>query len=122
MLDSDEFEFRFDCGVCQPSSSLKSSDKESIISSIALHHIIYSSKGELDEVKMGLSTLNFLELLQNNDSMRSLLEGRQSFLTTSCLQELFAPRFSPRGSNARASEEATMMFFLDVLHEIEGKY
>lgn len=122
MLDSDEFEFRFDCGVCQPTTSFTLADKESIISSIALHYTIYSCKGELDELKLGLSSLNFLDLLKQNDCIRSLLEGRDSSLTTHCLQDIFVPQFSPRGSNSRAAEEATMMFFLDLLHEIEGRY
>ena len=120
MLDSDEFEFRFDCGICQPSSSFTLRNKEEIISSISLHYVTLSCKGELDELKVGLSALKFLDLLKQNDNIRSLLEGRQTCLTAHVLQDLFVPKFSPRGSNARTGEEATMMFFLDFLHEIEG--
>ena len=121
MLDSEEFELRFDCGVCQPASSLTLSDKEMIISSITLHHIILSCKAELDELKKGLSSLNFLDLLKHNDCIRSLLEGRQTCLTARILQDIFVPEFSPHGSNARASEEANMMFFIDLLYEVEGR-
>ena len=121
MLDSEEFEFRFECGVCQPSASLALSDRENIIFSIVLHYVIYSCKGELDQLRLGLSAVNFLDVLRDNDSVRSLLEGRQSHLTPQSLQDLFVPQFSPRGSNARATEEATMMFFLDLLYEIEGR-
>ena len=58
MLDSEDLEFRFDSGICQPSSSLTLGDKEQTISSITLHYIIFSCKGELDALKMGLSALN----------------------------------------------------------------
>ena len=120
MLDSEEFEFRFDCSICQPASSLTLSDKEVIISSTTLHHVIFSCKGELDELKKGLTTLNFLDLLKHNDCIRSLLEGRQTCLTARILQDIFVPLFSPRGSNARAREEANMFFF-DLVYEVEGR-
>ena len=92
--------------------TLTLSDKEVIISSITLHHVIFSCKGELDELKKGLSALNFLDLLKHSDCNRSLLEGRQTCLTARILQDIFEPQFSPRGSNARASEEENMMFLL----------
>ena len=38
-------------------------DKNVIISSIAMHYCIYSSKGELDEVRRGLKSLGFLDVV-----------------------------------------------------------
>ena len=122
LLDSDEFLFCFDCGVCQPSTSLTLKDKEAIISSIAMHCCIYSCKVELDEIKRGLSSLGFLELMSQNPFLRSLFECRSIELTADHLQDILVPTFSPVGSNLRLSEEATMMMLLELLHEIEVLY
>lgn len=53
-MDSPDFSFRFDCGVCMPSSSVSVDDKESIVRCISMHHtILYSQKAELDAIKEG---------------------------------------------------------------------
>lgn len=121
LLDSPEFEFRFDCGICQPSQSLALTDRDTIVSSIALHHTIYSCRSELDEFTVGLSALNFQNFMRQNEVLRSLFEHSESSLTADLLQDLFVAEFSPAGSNARTAEEAATMFFYELLHDIEGK-
>ncbi len=53
LIDSPEFLFRFDCGLCMPSSSISMDDRESIVRCIAMHHVIYSQKAELDQIREG---------------------------------------------------------------------
>ena len=121
LLSSDEFSFRFDCGVCQPAAALKLTDRGNISSSIALHYCIYSCKVELDDIRRGLLSLGFVGLLERYPVLRCLFESRQSTnISVEVLEGLFVPDFSVLGSNARAKEEATMMFFIALLHEIEG--
>lgn len=119
-LSSAEFSFRFDCGVCQSANGFTLKDKSDIISSIAMHYCIYSSKGELDEVKRGLKSLGFLDVVSKNPILRSLFEHSHSKVTAELVEETFVPEFSPIGSNMRAKEEAVMMWFSELLHEIEG--
>lgn len=120
-MDSPEFEFRFDSGICQPSQSLALTDRDTIVSCITLHHTIYSCRSELDQFTEGLCALDFLDLMRQNEVLRSLFEHSQSSLTADLLQDLFVVDFSPAGSNARTAEEAATMFFYDLLHDIEGK-
>ena len=89
LLDSPEFEFRFDSGICQPSQSLALSDRDAIVSSITMHHTIYSCRSELDEFTEGLSVLNFLDLMKQYEGLRSLFEHSQSSLTADFLQDLW---------------------------------
>ena len=57
LLDSDKFDFRYDCGVPKPSSLFRMIDRDTILSSIAMHYSIIKSKAELDQLVQGLETL-----------------------------------------------------------------
>ena len=122
IIDSDEFDFRFECGFCQPSKSMTLHDRQRIISCIALHFLCYSCKAELDEFRVGLSKLGFIDLLRDHPCLRSLFQARAKAdqLTADQIQDLLEPVFSPIGSNARTAEELAVMYFIDLLHEIEG--
>ena len=121
-LNSEELSFRFDCGISQPASSLRLTDKENIVSSFILHYCTYNCMMELDEIRCGLSSLGFDSLLEKHPSLQSLFFASGSTLTSHFLQSMFLPQFSPMGSNARASEEAIMMLFIQLLQEIEGMF
>ena len=112
--------FRFDCGMCQPASSFTLKDKGSIISSITMHYCIYLCKTELDEVKKGLESIGFLNVLKKHPVLRSLFEHSTSKLTADVLEDMFVPEFSPVGSNDRAKVEAVVMWFTELVHEVEG--
>lgn len=122
LLNSEELSFRFDCGISQPASSLCLADKENIVSSFILHYCIYNCMMELDEIRHGLSSLGFNSLLKKHPSLRSLFFASDTTFTSHFLQSMFSPQFSPMGSNTRASEEASMMLFIELLQKIEGKF
>ncbi len=67
-LRDEKFSFRFDCGVFQPTSQLKLRDKEHIIASISMHFCVYSCKVELDEMRRGLLSLNFIGAMNGPSS------------------------------------------------------
>ena len=89
-------------GVCQSTSSMTLSDKEHIISIIALHFCIYACKVELDEIRRGLLSHGFMGLMCQNPSLKSLFKFNPEFnkLTVEILENLFVPVFSPEGSNS----------------------
>ncbi len=58
LLDSDEYSFRFDIGLSQPSASLKFSDREMLVKSFATHFAVLSVKAELDQLVEGLKTFD----------------------------------------------------------------
>lgn len=120
MLGSQDFAFRFDCGLCQPASTFSLKDKEPIISSISMHYCIYACKAELDELRRGLDSIGVLDVFIKHPVLWSLFKYSPSKLTAELVEDMFLPVFSPSGSNARAKEEAVMMWFGEVLHEIEG--
>ncbi len=119
LLNSEQFSFRFDCGVCQPASSIKLIDKQHLISSIALHYCIYA---ELDEIRRGLDSLGFVGLMTQYPCLMSLFKASSQKLTANMLQNLFSHTFSLAGSNSHAKEQQIMMHVLELLHDVEGKY
>ncbi len=55
LLDSNEYDFRYDCGISEPSFRLKLSDRKRIIDAAATHYCILRVKAELDQLVEGLN-------------------------------------------------------------------
>ncbi|XP_011406870.1 PREDICTED: uncharacterized protein LOC105314410 [Amphimedon queenslandica] len=122
LLDSDNFSFRFDVGVNVPSCSLNFEDKDQIVLAFIKSHLIYSCKGELDQLKEGLECLGVLKLLQDYPKlMRPLLmsSGKKQLNATELLN-LFTIVWSPVGSNARESEESVIYAWTNYVHDCAG--
>ena len=65
LWDSDGYNFRFECGLCKPSSMLNVTQKEEIIAAITLHYLVFRVLGEIEQFAQGLKeTLNFGHLLK----------------------------------------------------------
>ena len=117
-------EFRYDCGVPQPSSVLKISDQDMIISSIAKHFAVHRCKTELDQLLKGLENLGVLELVRaNTKMMREIFLGTviMKNVTADLLFDLFPAHFSATGSNRREQEERIVMFWDNYNQKVEGK-
>ena len=56
-MDSEEFSFRFDVGISDPSTNLKHTDRERIIQSLATYFILVKAKVSIDQIADGLSAL-----------------------------------------------------------------
>lgn len=50
-------ELLLECGYYKPPSVVDLNDKEEIVKAVSLHHVIFKSKAELDQLKDGLQTL-----------------------------------------------------------------
>ena len=66
VLDSEEFDFRFDIGVAQPSQNLYLRDCMRIVKSCAAHFTIHSIKAELVQICDGL---NCVGVPRNNPAL-----------------------------------------------------
>ena len=122
LLDSDEFDFRYEIGVAQPSKDLQLGDCGRVIKLCAAHYTIHSVKAELDQLREGLNCMGVLELIQQNPAlMRTIfLPLPPKPVTADYMINLFATKFSLRGANCREEEEAAVMKWVQFLQAIEG--
>ena len=98
LLDSAQFQFRFDAGCPMPSQSVSIDDKEALTKSLAMNFVIYSQKAELNQIGDGFDCFNFSGLVRVHPSLLQPLfaaSGQQS--PTAAM--LFHVDFSPQGSN-----------------------
>ena len=78
-------------------------------------------KAELDDLQKGLAELGILNLLRQNPvTVRALFVATHDVLTAEMVQDLFKPDYSPSGSNQREHEEELIMYWINLLQEIEG--
>lgn len=120
-MDSPEFEFRFTCGVTQPTYGMKLEDKHAIVSSLCRHFTIYATAAELDQFIKGLETLNFHSLmLQYPSIFQKVFMACDQTITADFIQDFYDVLYSPVGSNKRKTEESIIMNWINYLHDIEG--
>ncbi len=123
LVDSEEFAFRFDAGVTMPSTSVTLENKEEVAGALAMHYLVYSCKGELDQFKQGLSCLGMLELARRHPQlMRPLfLSSGKVKLTASKFLNLFKVCWSPMGSNRKDREDDVIYAWTEYVHSCDGK-
>ena len=66
LLDSDEYAFRFEIGVCDVSSEVKLSDRDRIVLSLANYFTVVVVKAYIDQIVDGLKVLGISELIKAN--------------------------------------------------------
>lgn len=122
LIDSEEFQFRFECGFSAPSSALTVGEKEDIMKSLSLHYLIYANRAEIDQLMDGLKTLGVLQLMQQHPSLFKplLLSSAKPSLTSSQMVKLFQPIWSVAGSNQREKEELIILNWTTYLDETQG--
>ena len=100
LMDSDEYDFRYDIGIAQSADAIRLADKEKIVPLMAKHFTILSVKAELDQILCGLSsTLSVLELVrENRQTMRQLFVYNPTpLMSWEELFDLLPPVMSPEG-------------------------
>ena len=124
LLDSEEFEFRYDIGVAQPSLSLQLTDRDRILRLLMNHFAVVNVKAQLDQIVDGLKTLSVLNLIQSNPRkmLPLFLHADPAQLTVDMIIDMFSPVLSPMGSNQREMEGAVEMQWVGYLQKIEGKH
>lgn len=121
LLDSPEFEFRFNCGVMQPTYGMKFEERDAIVSALCRHFTVYASIAELDQLLQGLQTLKFASLMQAYPSLLcQVFKSSKQTISADFIQDFFEVQYSPIGSNNRKVEENIIMNWINYLHDSEG--
>ena len=122
LLDSEEFDFRYEIGVAQSSQNLSLRDSMRIVKSCAAHFTVHSVKAELDQICDGLNCMGVLQFIRENPALLHplFLPQPSAPLTADYMIIPFATKFSPPGSNSREEEEAVVMKWVQFLQAIEG--
>lgn len=122
LMDSDDCDFRYSCGVTQATSKIDFKDRDSIVGAIAKHYAIMYCMTELIQLKDGLSSLRVLELLQANArvSKRLLVYSHHNILTADKLYDIFKADLAQEGSNLRIVQERVYFHWVNLMQEIEG--
>ena len=118
---SDDYDFRFSCGVSKPSCRIQFSDRENIINALCLHYTVLSSLAELEQLRRGLAVQKFNSLMESLPQLlRGAFQPSLQPLTSEMIQDLFVANFSPPGCNKRPVEEAIFMMWIRYLEHCEG--
>lgn len=120
VLGSRECEFLLDCGVIVRADTAKILDKEAIVSAVCHHYLIAGIIAELEQLRKGLSTLNFLTLMELfPKQLMSIFSPSDAPLSSEQLEDMFHIKYSEDGSNQRATEEQIVFNFFKFLRDIE---
>jgi hypothetical protein len=123
LLDSKDFEFRFDCGVSIPISRVTSDNLEVIVNSLCLHYTLIKIKAELDQIVKGLEAFQLHNLVNRAPlALKKAFLHEEYRLTADDIFDLFSAQFSPNGSNKRETEEECIMNWIKYTQEIENNH
>ena len=77
LLEEEDYLFRFDIGITQPSSTITVQNIDHILKLIANHYLISSVKAELDQLLDGMGVLGVIDLIRSNPKkMKQLLNPK----------------------------------------------
>ena len=121
-MTSNEYDFRFSCGVSKPITWIPFSDKQKVVNAMCLHYSILVSLAELEQLRRGLDIQRFDSLMESFPQLlRKDFQSPVCEITSEYVQDLFVALLSPVGSNKRPGEEAIMMMWIRFLQYLEGE-
>ena len=143
----ENFDLISECGFTKPTTKPTMDDKVTLVESVALHHVILKTLGELSQFRDGLNTLGVARAMElYGVLLQEFFVNKKSRVTAGVLfllcmyvkqitivklslpidgiRKIFKTvRFSEEGSNACEREQNAYMMFLDYLDECEkGMY
>ena len=121
-MDTPELSFRFDAGVCMPSSTVNINKKSDIIQALLTHYFVHVIRSELEQLKNGLSMLGVLDLLHSHPSLLKplFLAGGKPHMTCDHIIKLFCVCWCPSGSNRREVEESVILGWTEYIHKSQS--
>ena len=120
VISSDEYDFRFSCGITKP--AIRFSEKCKVVNAMCLHYSVLVSLAELEQLRRGLAVQKFDSLMELYPQLlRKAFQPSQCKITSEYIQDLFVAGFSPVGSNKRLVEEAIVMMWIHYLQYLEGR-
>ena len=107
LMNSPEFAFRFEYGYPKPTTCITYDDRDSNARCLAMYHVIYSQKAELDQIKLSLEVLHVIELVNKYPTLMNpfFASTGRAELTTEMMLSLFTVNWSLKGCNKREKEE-----------------
>ena len=121
LISSEDYEFRYTCGITKPSARIQFNEKEKVVSAMSLHYTVMVSLAELEQLRRGLSIQKFASLMETfPDVLRTTFKPPERKITSDFLQDLFVATLSERGSNRREEAAAVLMAWIHYLQQLEG--
>ena len=122
LLEGEEYDFRYDCGIGQPTASIQLRNQDQIVSSIAMNYSVMRCMAELMQMQDGLKALGVLYLLQANHQLtrQLLVHSPSECLTADKLYDMLTAKLSPVGANQCQCEEDAYMHWVDLMQLMEG--
>ena len=121
-LSTEEYDFRFACGVTKTVSRIELSDKKKIIDALCLHYVILVSLAELEQLRRGLAIQKFNSLMESvPQAVRKAFEPPIQEISSAFIHDMYTALYSPTGSNKRVIEESIMMSWVRYLQYVEGE-
>ena len=117
LIDTEEYNFRFACGVTKATGRMEFSDKNRIIEALCLHSVVLVSLAELEQRRRGLTIQKFDSLMESCPNV--LRKAPAQKITCEFIQDIFVPTFSAAGSNKRVIEEGIVMTWVRYLQHVE---
>ena len=118
VLDSDDFDFRFEVGI---GDNLK--DRKSIVQSVANYFTVIRVKAQIDQICEGLSCLGVDELMKSYPStMHRLFTSQPQPLTPYSVFDMFHAKLSSEGSNQREDQDQVLMYWSHFLELVGCKF
>ena len=110
MLESSEYDFRYDMCVGLIVDSMI--DRDKLINTTALYYAVVHCKAQVDQVTEGLRVLGLLELMKEypNKAKDLLIYKEPEYLTADKIISMFTPRLSSVGCNSREDKEQIVLF------------
>ena len=122
LLSTEEYDFRFACGVTKAISRIELPDKSKIIDALCLHYVILVSLAELEQLRRGLAIQKFNSLMESVPTViRTAFEPPIQKISSGVIQDMYTTMFSPSGSNKRVIEESIVMSWVRYLQFVEGE-
>ena len=121
LLSEDPADVVYASGFSTPITKVTLDDIPVVLKAVSIHSCIVPIKAELDQLKEGLNLFNVIDLIKKfSMQTRELFVSTGSAkLTVNNMLDLFEFSFSLEGSNARESEEATILHWNEFLMEVE---
>ena len=122
LMASEEYDFRYTCGVSKPTARILFPEKQQVVSAMCLHYSILVSLAELEQLRRGLAIQKFNSLMESYPQLiRKAFQPPQQEITSEFIEDLFDAVLSPKGSNKRVVEEAIMMMWIHYLQDLQGE-
>ena len=123
LIDTNEYNFRFEAGMNLPSAAMGTINKGEIAKALAMHYVIYSSMAELEHIKKGLRVLGVQKLMSANiTTLKPLFCKLNDKLSAASFVNLFDICWSPLNTTKREEEEGVILAWTEYVMNTEGKF